>query len=66
MATTRTTTTHAPAHARAHAVHDAPHHEHGTMDIVEHERPFDGFVRFMTWSAVLTILVLIFLALTNA
>lgn len=66
MATTRTTTTHAPAHARAHAVHDAPHHEHGTMDIVEQERTFDGFVRFMTWSAVLTILVLIFLALTNA
>nr|WP_269429081.1 aa3-type cytochrome c oxidase subunit IV [Paracoccus sanguinis] len=47
-------------------MHDAPHHEHGTMDIVEHERTFDGFVRFMTWSAVLTILVLIFLALTNA
>ena len=66
MATTRTTTTHAPAHARAHAVHDAPHHEHGTMDIVEHERTCDGVVRFMTWSAVLTILVLIFLALTNA
>jgi len=66
MATAPTTTPQAPAHARAHAVHDAPHHEHCTMDIVEHERTFDGFVRFMTWSAVLTILVLIFLALTNA
>ena len=66
MATTRTTTTHAPAHARAHAVHDAPHHEHGTMDIVEHERTFDGFVRLMTWFAVGVVVVLIFLALANA
>ena len=59
MATTHTTTT--------HATHDAvAHHEHGTMDTSVHQRTFDGFVRFMTWSAVLSILVLIFLALTNA
>ncbi|KGJ01817.1 cytochrome C oxidase subunit IV [Paracoccus sphaerophysae] len=42
------------------------HHEHGTMDSSAQQRTFEGFVRFMTWSAVLTILVLVFLALTNA
>lgn len=54
MATTHTTTQH------------IAHHEHGAMDVTEQQRTFSGFVRFMTWSAVLAILVLIFLALTNA
>lgn len=51
-------------HHTAH--HDAAHHEHGSMDVAVHERTFDGFVRFMTWAAVASIAVLIFLALTNA
>lgn len=49
-----------------HTTHDVAHHEHGSMDVIEHERTFVGFVRFMTWSAALSILVLIFLALANA
>ena len=56
-------TTHA---AHDTATHEVAHHEHGSMSVAEHQRTFDGFVRFMTWSAVLSILVLIFLALTNA
>ena len=60
MATTHT------QHSAHHQDHAVAHHEHGAMDVTDHQRTFDGFVRFMTWSAVLTILVLIFLALTNA
>lgn len=66
MATTHHTT--ATTHGTTlHTTHGAgAHHEHGTMDSSAQQRTFEGFVRFMTWSAVLTILVLIFLALTNA
>jgi len=38
----------------------------GEMDITEHERTFEGFLRFMTWGAIITIVVLVFLALVNA
>lgn len=41
-------------------------HERGTMDIKEHEKTFEGFIRVATWAAVLAIVVLIFLALVNA
>lgn len=41
-------------------------HKHGTMDVTTHRRVFSSFVRFATWSAVLSIAILIFLALTNA
>lgn len=57
------TTTHTTNATHAHEV---AHHEHGTMDTTSHERTFHGFIRFMTWSAVLSILVLIFMALANA
>jgi len=40
--------------------------DQGNMNLRAHERTFDGFIRLMTWSAVASILVLIFLALTNA
>lgn len=49
-----------------HVQHDAAPHTAGTMDITEHRRTFDGFIRFSTWTAVATLLVLVFLALTNA
>ncbi|MDW4549641.1 aa3-type cytochrome c oxidase subunit IV [Defluviimonas sp. D31] len=41
-------------------------HKPGTMDIRTQEKTFDGFVRFVTWGAVISILVLVFLALANA
>ena len=55
-------------HAAHHhdARHDAAHHDHGTMEVAVQERTFDGFVRFLTWSAVISIAALIFLALVNA
>lgn len=38
----------------------------GSMDIRVQEKTFAGFVRMVTWGAVIAILVLIFLALANA
>jgi Ni,Fe-hydrogenase I cytochrome b subunit len=41
-------------------------HKHGSMDIKVQEKTFAGFIRMSTWGAVISILVLIFMALTNA
>ncbi len=38
----------------------------GDMDVRHHQRTFDGFVKISTWVAGLSLVVLIFLALTNA
>ena len=40
-------------------------HKHGSMDITTQEKTFVGFIKWMTWGAVVSILVLIFLALVN-
>lgn len=41
-------------------------HEHGSMDVTEHERGFAGFVKFTAWVCVVVIFVLIFLAVFNS
>ena len=41
-------------------------HKHGSMDTKVQEKTFEGFVRFVTWGAVISIGILIFLALANA
>lgn len=41
-------------------------HTPGKMDIREHEKTFEGFIKVTTWSAVICIGVLIFLALVGA
>ncbi len=41
-------------------------HTHGNMDIEEHKKTFQAFVRFAAWFAVGCLLVLLFLALVNA
>lgn len=46
--------------------HSTETHEIGTMDTTEQQRTFGGFLRFMTWTAALAILTLIFMALVNA
>lgn len=40
-------------------------HKHGEMDITEQEKTFAGFIRFSTWGAAISIIVLIFAALVN-
>jgi hypothetical protein len=41
-------------------------HEHGNMDIEDQEKTFEGFVKFVTWSVILIVAFLIFLALVGA
>jgi len=40
-------------------------HEHGTMDVTEQERVFDGFIRWTIWVLVLIAVILGFMALTQ-
>ncbi|WP_099826012.1 aa3-type cytochrome c oxidase subunit IV [Oceaniglobus indicus] len=40
-------------------------HKHGTMDVEEHEKTFEGFVKFAFRSVVVVIVTLILLALVN-
>lgn len=41
-------------------------HKPGSMDITVQEKTFHGFIKFVTWGAVVSALVLIFMALANA
>ena len=38
-------------------------HKHGDMDIKSHEETFNGFIKFVTWSVVLILILLVFLAI---
>lgn len=40
-------------------------HKHGEMDIEDQQKTFDGFMKAVSWSSVLIISVLIFIALVN-
>ena len=40
--------------------------KHGSMDIRVQEKTFAGFVRIVTWSLVVIVFVLVFMALANA
>lgn len=40
-------------------------YKHGSMDVSEHEKTFDGFIRAATIVAVVSIGTLIFMALVN-
>ena len=41
-------------------------YKHGSMDITEHEKTFDGFVRWSVRVAAVSIGILIFLAIFNS
>jgi hypothetical protein len=41
-------------------------HKHGEMDITEHEKAFEGFIRWSRNVAIFSICVLIFLAIFNS
>ncbi len=41
-------------------------HQHGSIDVRDHEKTFNGFIRFVTWAAIIVLLILIFMALVNA
>lgn len=41
-------------------------HKQGSMDIKEQEKTFAGFMRLVSWGAVIIVATLIFMALSNA
>ena len=41
-------------------------HQHGSMDIRQHERTFAGFLRLVTTAVMVIVAILVFLALSNA
>ncbi|MEP5151475.1 aa3-type cytochrome c oxidase subunit IV [Planktotalea sp.] len=40
-------------------------HKHGEMDISVQEKTFEGFIKYVTWGAVVSIGILIFAGLVN-
>ena len=40
-------------------------HKHGSMDVKDHEKTFEGFVKFTTYSVIGILIFLVFLALVN-
>jgi hypothetical protein len=48
------------------ADHAHEHHNHGSMDIRDQEKTFAGFVRLSTWTVVVVVCILIFMALANS
>ena len=41
-------------------------HKQGSMDTKEQEKTFAGFMRMVSWSGVIIVAILIFMALANA
>jgi Ni,Fe-hydrogenase I cytochrome b subunit len=41
-------------------------HKHGSMDIRDQEKTFQGFIRMSVWVTGISIAILIFMALVNA
>lgn len=48
------------------ATNTPPPTRESTMDLRDHERTFRGFVHFMIWSVVVSLVTLIVVALANA
>ncbi len=40
-------------------------HKHGEMDIEVQEKTFEGFIKYSTWVAVASVVLLIFAAIVN-
>lgn len=40
-------------------------HEHGSMDVIEQERTYDGFLKLGKWTGIICIGILVFLAITG-
>ena len=41
-------------------------YKHGSMDITNHQRDYEGFIRLAGWVCVVALLVLVFLAVFNS
>ncbi|EDM73450.1 hypothetical protein RAZWK3B_04480 [Roseobacter sp. AzwK-3b] len=40
-------------------------HKHGEMNIEVQEKTFEGFIKWVTWTAVACIVLLLFIAMVN-
>lgn len=40
-------------------------HKHGDMNIDVQEKTFDGFIKFVQWTVVVVIAILLFMAMVN-
>ncbi|MEX0282622.1 MAG: aa3-type cytochrome c oxidase subunit IV [Arenibacterium sp.] len=38
-------------------------HKHGEMDIKDHEKTFDGFMQFVTYSTVILLVLIVLMAI---
>lgn len=38
-------------------------HKHGEMDATENEKTFDGFMKAMTWSAIVILVIIVGMAI---
>ena len=38
-------------------------HNHGDMDVSEHEKTFDGFMKFTTWTVIVILVALVGMAI---
>lgn len=43
----------------------AEEHKHGSMDIAEQEKTFNGFIAITKWSTIIIIALLIFIYMVN-
>lgn len=41
-------------------------YEHGSMDITDHEKTFDGFISFVVRGTIASVIVLVLIGLLNA
>lgn len=40
-------------------------YKHGEMDTSVQEKTFDGFIKYVTWGAIVSICILLFAAIVN-
>lgn len=40
-------------------------YKHGEMDVSVQEKTFEGFIKYVTWGAIISILLLVFIGLVN-
>ncbi len=57
---------HAGGHGTDHGHGHGVAHVHGEMDVAEHQKMFESYVKFWVWLFGATALVLIFLAIFNS
>jgi len=38
-------------------------HKHGEMEVSDHEKTFDGFMKFTTWSVIVIVVIIVGMAI---